>query len=308
LSESAHIRALLILTALTLVAPWGATARAAPLPQGQLDAVLAPIALYPDAILAPLLMATTYPDEMVAADQWRQKSRNARLTGAALNKALLMEPWDPSVKALVTLPVLLDELATRMFWAQKIGEAFLAGPPEVMREIQRLRRAALTTGKLKPNRYLVVQEKGDAIVILPPKGSVVYVPIYNPGVVFGAWGYPNYPPVYIQPPPGFHAIGPDMEAGIGYSRGRPEVKGLWGWAMPEWSAGTVTLDVVAYNRLNRYGTPARDATWHYAPHPAGYFRIPEPDKERGAGGQAARDRRERSRDDGRRPARRRREY
>lgn len=245
------------------------------MPQGELGAVLAPIALYPDSLLTPLLMATTYPDEMIAADGWRQKTRNARLGGAALAKALAMQPWAPSVKALVPFPVLLDMLATRPVWMQRIGQVFLGEPAASMREIQRLRRAALATGKLTSNRRLVVTEKRDAILIAPPRKGPVYVPVYNAAVTFGAWGYPYYPPVYIQPPPGFHHSGAGMETGIGYSRGRTRVTGLWGWARLDWRRGAVTLDLAVYNRINRYAAATKSAIWHHEPHPAGYFQIPE---------------------------------
>jgi hypothetical protein len=269
---------LLLIAPLALCAPQRADAAARPSAapsQGQLDAILAPVALYPDVLLTPLLMATTFPDEMSAADQWLEKARNARLKGDALAAALVVEPWNPSVKALVPFPQLLDILASRPVWMHQIGAAFVAEPADVMREIQRLRRAALATGKLKSTKRLVVTERGGAIDVTSADPALVYIPVYNPAVVFGAWAYPTYPPVYIQPPRGFHASGPGMESGIGFSLGLAVVPGLWGWAHPDWGTGAVTIDIAAYNRINRYGVQASTAAWRPAPHSAGSFHPPD---------------------------------
>jgi Protein of unknown function (DUF3300) len=268
---------MIVMALLAMLAWSGASAAqdAVPLPQGQLDAVLAPVALYPDALLAPLLMATTYPDELIAADQWRRKTRNAALKGEALAGALTRQPWAPSVKALVPFPEVLDMLALRPVWMNRIGGAFLAQPAAAVREIQRLRRLALATGKLKSSRRLLVTERGPVVAITPLRPDLVYVPIYNPAVVFGVWAYPSYPPVYIQPPPRFEISGPGMESGIGFSRVFRVAPELWGWAHLVWGAGAVTIDIALFNRINRYAPPISDGTWRHAAHPTGYFQIPE---------------------------------
>lgn len=246
---------------------------AATITPAQLDAVLAPIALYPDALLAQMLMAATYSTEIEEADQWLKESANARLRGDGLVTALEPRPWDPSVKALVPFPETIEMLATRPAWIAQFGRAFAAAPAPVMSAIQRLRRQAIATGKLTSAPRQLVQEQSGAIVITPADPAVIYVPVYNPALVFGAWAYPDYPPMFIEPPVGFRVTGADIETGIGFSVGFGVIRPLWGWAHPVWGSGDIDIDTAAYNRINRYGPHASASVWHHEPHPTGYFHI-----------------------------------
>jgi hypothetical protein len=251
-----------------------APAQNAPAPAvGQIDAAVAPVALYPDALLTPLLMAATYPNEIAEAAGWLGEAHNAGLKGDALVAALEPRPWDPSVKTLVPFPVTLGMLAARPDWTATLGQAFIASPAAVMAEIQKLRRRAIATGKLASSPRLMVRDEGGIVAIVPADPAVVNIPVYNPALMFGAWPYPNYPPVFIEPPHGFDASGADMETGIGFSVGFGVLAPLWGWAHPDWTGGTVAIDTAAYNRINRYGPHAAASIWRHEPHPTGYFHI-----------------------------------
>jgi hypothetical protein len=248
-------------------------ARQANLPVGQIDALVAPVALYPDALLTPLLMAATYPGEIAEAAAWLKPETNARLRGDALVAALEPRPWAPSVKALVPFPETLTMLATRPAWAGALGTAFAAEPTIVLAEVQTLRHRAAAAGKLKPSPRLKVEMQGAAIAIAPADPAVVYVPVYNPSLVYGAWPYPDYPPQFIEPPPGFRASGADFQTGIGFSIGFGVIAPLWGWAHTDWASGAIAIDTQAYNRINRYGPHVSATLWHHEPHSTGYFHI-----------------------------------
>ena len=259
------------LTAIAIAAP---VARAeAPLSEGRIEAAVAPVALYPDALLTPLLMAATYPEEVTEADAWLGEAHNEKLKGDALAAALEPRPWDPSVKALAPFPVILDMMAERQAWMTQLGRAFVAAPGAVMAAVQKLRHQAIATGKLKSSPRLTVKDVGGAVTVAPADPAVVYIPVYNPALVYGAWAYPDYPPVFVEPPEGFRVSGADIETGIGFSVGYGVLAPLWGWAHPDWSSGTVAVDVAAYNGINRYGPHVAAGTWHHEAHPTGYFHI-----------------------------------
>jgi hypothetical protein len=262
--------ALLGLVAATAPAP--AETPAAP-SAGEIEAAVAPVALYPDALLTPLLMAASYPEEVAEADGWLGQSHNDRLKGDALAAALEPLPWDPSVKALTPFPVILDMMAMRPAWVDKLGRAFVAAPATVMADIQALRRQAIADGMLASSPRLMVRDSGGTIAIASADPAVVYIPVYNPALVFGAWSYPDNPPVFIEPPDGFRISGADMQTGIGFSVGFGVLESLWGWATPDWSNGAVAVDTAAYNRINRYGPHVAAAIWHHEAHPTGYFHI-----------------------------------
>ena len=154
--------------------------------------MLAPIALYPDSLLAQILIAATYPDQVMEADRWLKA--NANLKGDALNNAMDTMDWDLSVKALAPFPQVLDMMAEESAWTQRLGEAFLAQQADVMASIQRLRQKAQDAGNLKTTEQQKVVVKGEAIEI-EPVTEVVYVPRYNPVVVYGPWWWPAYPPL-----------------------------------------------------------------------------------------------------------------
>jgi hypothetical protein len=170
----------------------------------QLDALVAPIALYPDPLLSQALMASTYPLEIIQAQQWLAK--NPKLKGDELEKAVQAQPWEPSVQATATMPDLLKRLGEDITWTTNLGNAFLAQQEDVMDAVQRLRAKAKSDGKLTSNDKMVVEtkvvEKETVVVIQQANPQVVYVPAYNPTVI---WGPPPvyypYPPVYYPPPP-----------------------------------------------------------------------------------------------------------
>ncbi|HEY5209309.1 MAG TPA: DUF3300 domain-containing protein [Stellaceae bacterium] len=240
---------------------------------GQLNALVAPVALYPDPLLTPLLMAASYPAEIAEAAAWLNSETNARLRGDALVAALLPRPWAPSVKALVPFPETLTMLATRPEWTGALGKAFAADPAAVLTAVQTLRHRAAASGKLTSSPRLDVRVVGAALAIMPADPSMIYIPVYNPALVYGAWADPNFPPKFIEPPPGFRVSGADLETGIGFSVGFGVIAPLSGWAHPDWAAGTVTIDTAAYNRINRYGPHVSATLWHHEPHPTGYFHI-----------------------------------
>jgi len=169
--------------------------------QEELDQVLAPIALYPDSLLTQVLMASTYPMEIVQAERWAKQNKDQK--GDAFAKALEAQPWDPSVKSLVNFPQVLTMMNDKLDWTQKLGDAFLAQQGEVMATVQKLRAKAQAAGNLKTTKEQKVVVEKEVIIIESASPTVVYVPTYNPTVVYGAWWYPAYPPppVYAYPPP-----------------------------------------------------------------------------------------------------------
>jgi hypothetical protein len=169
--------------------------------QEELDQLLAPIALYPDNILTQILIASTYPLEVVQAERWMKQNKG--LKGDALNAALEKQSWDNSVKALVPFPAVLTMMSEKLDWTQKLGDAFLAQQKRVMDTVQLLRKKAVEAGNLKSSKEQEVKTEGDIIIVQPADPQVVYVPTYNPMVIYGPWPYPAYPPypVYVYPPP-----------------------------------------------------------------------------------------------------------
>ncbi len=172
--------------------------QAAVFKQEELDQLLAPIALYPDSLIAQILMASTYPLEIVQADRFAQQNKN--LKGEALTEALEQQAWDPSVKSLVNFPQVLMMMSEKLDRTQKLGDAFLANQRAVMDTIQSLRAKAQAAGNLKSTKEQTVIVEQKIIKIEPASPQVIYVPAYNPTVVYGAWPYPAYPPYYYYPP------------------------------------------------------------------------------------------------------------
>jgi hypothetical protein len=187
---------------------------------GQLDQLVAPIALYPDALLAQVLMASTYPLEVVQADRWAKS--NSSLKGDALDTALGKQDWDASVKQLVSTPTVLDMMNDKLDWTQQLGDAVLAQQADVMDAIQRLRVKAQENGKLETTKQQTVKTTQEAdkqvIVIEPAEPDTVYVPYYEPAVVYGPWPYPAYPPYYFPPPAGW-VVGGAIASGVAWGAG-----------------------------------------------------------------------------------------
>src|ERR1700745_4101812 len=190
-------------------------AEAAKIPNDQLDSLVAPIALYPDPLLAQVLAASTYPLEIVQLQQWLEKNKN--LKDKALADAVAKQPWDSSIQAMAPIPDLVKRLADDIQWATDLGNAFLAQQSDVMDAVQRMRAKAKDMGNLKSSEQVKVEtkviESKSVVVIEQSKPEVVYVPSYNPTVVYGPPVYP-YPPV-SYPPPGYYAAGLGISFGGG---------------------------------------------------------------------------------------------
>src|SRR5215471_15862163 len=188
---------------------------------GELDALVAPIALYPDNLLSLVLMASTYPLEVVQADRWASANKN--LKGDQLKAAVDKQGWDDSVKSLVATPDVLTMMSSKLDWTQKLGDAVLAQQPDIMDAIQRLRQKAQANNKLESNKQQTVtvkQEGGKQVIVIQQTDpKTVYVPYYNPSVVYGSWPYPAAPPYYFGYP-GYIAggvVATGLAFGAGYT-------------------------------------------------------------------------------------------
>ena len=214
--------------------------------QEELDQILAPIALYPDDLLSQVLMASTYPLEVVQAERWAKQNKS--LKGDALAQALEKQDWDPSVKSLVNFPDVLTMMSEKLDWTQKLGDAFLEQQKEVMDTVQKLRQKADEAGNLKTTseQKVIVEKETKTIVIEPANPQTVYVPTYNPTVVYGAWPYPSYPPYYYYPP-GYVAGAALFSFGVGVAAGA-----AWGyaWGHSNWGGGDVDVDVNRNTNIN----------------------------------------------------------
>ena len=211
----------------------------------QLEQLVAPIALYPDALLMQILMASTYPLEIVEADRWI--SPQPDLQGDALDTALLEKDWDPSVKSLTTLPSVLKQMSENLDWTQDLGDAFLAQQNDLMDTVQRMRGMAYEAGNLESTeQQQVTQNEEKIIVIQQSSPEIVYVPTYSPTVVYGPrWGYPSYyyPSMYPYYPPGYGL----MAFGVGVAVGGA----IWGGANWGWGNNDVNIDIDRHNEFNR---------------------------------------------------------
>ncbi|WP_106857189.1 DUF3300 domain-containing protein [Caballeronia novacaledonica] len=236
----------------------------------QLDALTAPIALYPDALLAQVLMASTYPSQITDAAAWSKANPNVKGDDAV--KAVQSEPWDPSVQSLVAFPQALATMASKVDWVTQLGNAFIAQPSDVMDSVQRLRRAAQSAGNLKSNEQQKITSgpppagstitNTTVIQIEPTNPQVVYVPTYNPTVVYGTWPYPAYPPVYVPPPPGY-AMASAFVGGLAFGAGVAVANSLWGNC--NWGHGDVNVNVNRYNNINtsnRINANSNNVRWN----------------------------------------------
>ncbi|HUC19517.1 MAG TPA: DUF3300 domain-containing protein [Acetobacteraceae bacterium] len=230
----------------------------------QLDAMLAPIALYPDSLLTQILMASTFPLQIVEASRWLEQPGNAQLKGDALTQALESQDWDPSVKSLVPFPQVLAMLNNNLDWTQQLGYAFATQQADVMASVQRLRAQAQQAGALQSTTQQTVSADQGAIVIQPANPQVVYVPVYNPTVVYGPWPYPALPPVYFPPPPGYVAANAFV-SGLAFAAGVAVVGSLWGWAQPSWYHGNVNVNVNRWNNINVNRTAINSNVWRPPP-------------------------------------------
>ncbi|WP_342806535.1 DUF3300 domain-containing protein [Alteromonas sp. M12] len=172
------------------------------LDQAELDQMLAPIALYPDTVLSHILVASTYPLEVVQAARWREK--NQSLSEQEVMDATAEEDWDPSVKALVPFHQLLQQITEDLNWLQDLGDAFLINEEQVLSSVQNLRQKAYAQGSLENSEYIEVVEEDNDILIQPASTEIVYVPYYDTRVVYGSWWWHDYPPIYWHRPAHFY--------------------------------------------------------------------------------------------------------
>ena len=229
----------------------GYSGQGAPLSADELQQLLAPIALYPDSLVAQILGAATFPDQIAAAAGWLQQ--NSALTGTALMQAVDKQPWDPSVKALTQFPSVLDNLAKNLSWTSSLGEAYHTQAADVMSAIQVLRAKAKAAGNLKSGTQItVVQESPQVIVIQPANPQVVYVPVYNPTVVYG---YPYVTPAYVAPPVAATAV---VAFGVGIAVGAMMSSSCCVWGYSSWNCGWHGTTTVVYHGGAYYGNNA----WH----------------------------------------------
>ena len=228
----------------------GTANKTPPFKKEELEAILAPIALYPDALLAQIFMASTYPLEIVEAARWSKEHPDVK--GDAVAGAVQSQTWDPSVKSLVAFPTVLEKMNEKIDWTQKLGDAFLAQQKEVMQAVQVLRNKAKETGNLKSTKEVTVKEEPapagspapQTIIIESPDPEVVYVPSYNPTVVYGAWAYPYYPP-YAYYPPAYYggAMFWSFTAGV--------IVGGAIWGNCNWGGNDVNIDIDRQNNFNK---------------------------------------------------------
>ena len=256
-----------VTSALPQSAPAGTQAGAqtapeyAPLTADELDSLVAPIALYPDALVAQVLGASTFPYEVVAATLWMKD--NSSLTGEALAKAVDQQSWDPSVKALTQFPSVLDDLSKNLAWTSALGEASATQQADVMAGVQRMRAKALAAGNLKSGPEIKVEQPApQTIVIQPANPQVVYVPVYSPTVVYGA-------PIIV---PGYYYRGPSVTVisfGGGIVVGATVYGGCCGWGWSYWGTNWHSHTVI-YNRNIYVG----NSYWRGGYYGGGYYRPP----------------------------------
>jgi hypothetical protein len=250
------------------------TAEAAKIPNDQLDSLVAPIALYPDPLLANVLAASTYPLEIIQLQQWMAKNTN--LKDKSLADAVAKQPWDPSVQSLAAVPDALQRMGGNIQWTTDLGNAFISQQSDVMDAVQRMRMKAESKGTLKTTQQQVVETRHeggkDVVVIQPADPQVVYVPSYDPVVVYGPPAYPYYPYTY----PGYYP-------GMGLAWGAAGFAlGAWAggyWGNCNWGGGDVTInnknnfnrnDINNINRGNRASQlPANGGRWQHNPQHRG---------------------------------------
>jgi hypothetical protein len=227
--------------------------------KAQLEQLAAPIALHPDGLLSQILMASTYPTEVVQAARWTRA--HPGVSGQALQDAMQKQSWDPSVKALTAVPQTLEMMSDKLEWTQQLGDAFLAQQEDLLAAVQRLRQRAQAAGQLKTSDKQTVGSveaptaggRGPVITIEPANPEYMYVPVYDPRVVYGDWPYPDYEPFYWYPPG--YAGAPLLSFAAAVAVG----SAIWGHL--DWWRGRVDIDVDRYNRFNR--TNIVERSWQH---------------------------------------------
>lgn len=218
--------------------------------QEELDQMLAPVALYPDSLLAQVLMASTYPLEVVQAARFIDSRPG--LQGDGLARAIAPMPWDPSVKSLAQFPSVLAMMNDKLDWTQRLGDAFLSQQANVMDTVQNLRVKAQIAGNLQSSSQQRILQQDQVIVIEPVNPQVIYVPYYNPTVVYGSWWWPQRPPVYWAPPPRYRppSYNVSINVGIAFGAGTGIVRSVYSEARPDWRQHHVLVNNVRINNNN----------------------------------------------------------
>ena len=237
------------------------TASAAALTSAQLQSLVSPIALYPDSLLSQVLMASTYPLEVAEAANWLENHKGQ--SSDQLQNAMKPETWDNSVKSLVLVPDVLQMMSGKLSWTQQLGDAYLAQPKDVMNAVQALRKKAQKAGNLRSDNQIKVSTQQSYVVIEPSNPQVIYVPQYNPTVVYGNWAYPAYPPPPVYNPAwGLMSFGAGMAVGAAL------------WSTPHWGSGSITINNNSFNSFNRTVNSSTnlqadrlssDSSWRYNP-------------------------------------------
>ena len=225
--------------------------------RAELVQMLAPIALYPDALLSQILMAATYPVEVIEADRWVRS--NPELKDASLDAALVDQDWDPSVKAICHFPSILALMSERINETTDLGDAFLAEEAEVMEVIQKLRAEAYAQGNLTTSTEQKVIREKETIIIEPANPRVIYVPYYDPLSIYGTWWYPDYPPYYWDP------RGARLGFGISYWSGISFSFTFGAWSRFDWPRHSLYIDAHRRPRFVRPDRwPATAGRWQHA--------------------------------------------
>jgi len=255
-------------------------AEPAPFTVAELDQMLAPIALFPDALLSQVLMASTYPSDVAQAVEWAYAHR--KLEGDAAVQAVQDKPWDPSVQSLVAFPQVLAMLGESPRWVRDLGDAFLDQPGEVMDSVQFLRAKAKEAGNLASDEHQIIAFEPappppqviivtapppptQIITIVPANPRVVFVPIFNPLWAFGPWWHPRFPPFFFPPPPrwgwGWNSV---IHSGFWWGVGIGVSNALWGGV--DWRRRDVNINVNTWNNINvnhRIDSRDRDVSWRH---------------------------------------------
>jgi len=215
----------------------------------ELESLLAPIALYPDPLLAQMMIAATYPDQVVAANDWLRQ--NSNVTGNALIQAVNSRGWDPSVKALTQFPAVVNNMVRNLAWTSQLGEAYHNQQSDVMAALQAMRAKAQAAGNLKSGQQMIVsQPTPDIIVIQPQTPQIVYVPQYNTAAAYGS---AVQTPGYSSPEPAGGAVSFAAETSVAGSAGG----GDWGWGWSSWNCNWYH-GVATFHDYPYYGNNA----WH----------------------------------------------
>lgn len=236
--------------------------------EAELDQMMAPIALYPDALLAQILMAATYPADVAEAVKWSKD--NPDQDGDAAVEAVQDKSWDPSVMSLVAFPQVLTMMGEQGDWVQNVGDAFLTDSETVMDTVQKLRTKAKDEGNLETTEQqkVVVEQPSTTetiIIIEPADPQIIYVPAYNPTIIYGTWWWPHYTPWYYRPYG--YGFGSAVWRGIGFGIGVGITRALWGGCHWGRGRGSVNINVNKYNNINinknKINSNNRNSNWKH---------------------------------------------